>query len=252
MSAFAIAATAFGLIFGSTLLGMRLRASLPENHLSGDSKDVIRLATALIATMAAVVLALLFASTRASYEHTSAHVSRLTANMIELDQLLEEYGPEAAPLRQVMRDEIDPLINSIWRESALTTGATAPSRLSGSSQSVIYKLRELVPRTAVQSSLQARALQIGTDMGQIRLILFAQPTDLISRPFVGALVLWLMFIFATFSMSARPNTTIVVVMFICVLSTSSAIFLIVELGQPFDGLMQISSESLRHGLPPLR
>ena len=99
MPAIVAASVAFVLIFGSTLFGMFIRSRVPDHHLAGDSKDVIRLATALIATMSAVVLALLFASTRASFEQTSATVTRLTADVIELDHVLDDYGPEAAPLR---------------------------------------------------------------------------------------------------------------------------------------------------------
>ena len=65
---------------------------------------MIRLATALIGTMAAVVVALLFASTRSNYEATNSHVARLTAGVVELDQLLKEYGgPESLALRRALR-----------------------------------------------------------------------------------------------------------------------------------------------------
>ena len=116
---------------------------------------------------------------------------------------------------------------------------------------VLYGVRGLTPRDHIQTSLQVRALQLSTDVSQTRLILFTQLPDSISRPFMTALVLWLAFIFGTFSMSAAPNRTIVAVLFICVFSASAAIFLILELGQPFDGLMQIPNAALRHALPPL-
>ncbi|MDP1961831.1 MAG: DUF4239 domain-containing protein, partial [Reyranella sp.] len=115
MSPIAFAATAFALIVASAIAGAFLRQKLPEHHLTGDSKDVIKLAIALIATMSALVLALLFASTRTSFERTSGYVSRMTADIVELDRLLQHYGPEAAPVRQSLRAEIGPLIDSIWR-----------------------------------------------------------------------------------------------------------------------------------------
>ena len=87
----------------------------------------------------------------------------------------------------------------------------------------------------------ARALSISGDLEQTRLSLIAQPTDSLSKPFVVVLVLWLCFIFLSFSMSAKANTTLVVMLVICAFSASSAIYLILELEQPFDGLMQISA-----------
>lgn len=250
MSPIAAAGTAFALILGSMILGTVLRLRLPEQHLTGDSKEVIRLATALVATMSALVLALLFASTRSSFEHTSSSVSRMTADIVELDALLGEYGPEAAPLRKALRGEVGPLIDSIWRDDAVNNGSqdTAPT---SHSRTVIYMLRELKPQNAIQSSLQARALQVSTDLAQIRLTLSAQPADSTSKPFITVLVLWLMFIFATFSMSAKPNTTLASVLFICILSASGAIYLILELGLPFGGLMQVSNDTLRSALTPL-
>jgi len=102
-----IALSSFGLILVSIGGGLFLRYGLPDDHLSGDSKDVIRLATALIGTMAAVVVALLFASTRSSYEATNSHVARLTAGVVELDQLLKEYGgQESVMLRQALRSDV--------------------------------------------------------------------------------------------------------------------------------------------------
>jgi hypothetical protein len=248
MPAIVAASIAFAIIFGCTLLGMFVRSRVPDHHLAGDSKDVIRLGTALIATMSAVVLALLFASTRGSFEHTSTTVTRLTTDIIELDQTLEAYGPEATPLRKALRDAIVPMIDSIWRDGLTKSQADQPYTRH---ESFLYGIRELVPRGPVQVSLQSRALQLGTDVSQTRLSLFIQLADSISRPFMLALVLWLAFIFGSFSMSAAPNRTMIVVLFICVLSASTAIFLILELGQPFDGLMQISNTGLRNALPPL-
>ncbi|MFO1079384.1 MAG: hypothetical protein U1E23_01980 [Reyranellaceae bacterium] len=241
------AGTAFALILGSALTGMILRHLLPEHHLSGDSKDVIKLATALIATMSALVLALLFSSTRTSFEHTSASVSRMTADIVELDQLLEEYGPEAKPVRAALRGSIGPMIDSIWRDDAAARGVK-PSPPSHN-ESVLYLLRELTPKTTAQSSIQARAVQVATDLAQTRLALFAQPSDSISSTFVIVLIIWLMFIFAVFSMSSPPNATLGVVLAICILSASAAIYLILELGLPFGGLMQVSYEGLRTALP---
>jgi hypothetical protein len=224
---------------------MGLRRALPEQHLSGDSKDVIKLATALVATMSALVLALLFASTRQSFEHTSMAVSRLTADLTQLDRVLSEYGPEAAPLRTALRAEVGPLIDSIWKENA---ARRPPVAEKPHEQSVLYMIRELSPKTTVQSSLQARALQLSTDLVEIQLNLSSQPPDSISTPFIDVLILWLMFIFAVFSMSSPSNATLMAVLFLCILSASGAVYLILELGQPFDGLMQVPDDGLHSAL----
>ena len=143
------------------------------------------------------------------------------------------------------------MVDSIWHGNAKPSGKTAPFRSTVQGEAVFYKLQELSPRDAIQRSLQARAMQISTDLAQTRLLLFARPVDAMSTPFLMVLVLWLTLIFASFSVFARPNAMIVVVLFVCVLSASSAIFLILEMGSPFEGLMQISSAPLRNALQPL-
>jgi hypothetical protein len=248
LSAIAVSAIVFALIFGGTLLGMLLRSRLPEHHLTAESKEVVRLATALVGTLAALVLGLLVASTRSSYEQTSGQISRMIVDSVVLDWLLAEYGPEATPLRQALRETMGAMADSIWRADRRSAG---PFLANGASEAAYYQIQALVPHDAVQRALQARATQIATDLAQTRLLLFAQPADAISTPFLMVLVLWLALIFTSFTTFAPPNGTVAAVMFVCVLSASSAIFLILEMGSPFDGVMQISSEPLRNALGPM-
>lgn len=247
MSPIQFAAVAFVCIIISAIGGALLRSRLPEHHVSGDSKDVIKLSIALVATMSALVLALLFASTRTSFERTSGLVSRLTADIAELDRVLKHYGPEAEPVRTALRGEIQPMIDAIWREDAATRGATRDES-KAPEEEVLYMLQDLQPSSSKQRALQARALQISTDLQQTQLALFAQPTDSISNTFLVVLIVWLMFIFGIFSISSPPNPTLFVVIAICILSASAAFYLILELGLPFGGLMQLSSEPLRNVL----
>ena len=250
MSAVTVGLVAFGLILASVAVGLMMRQWVPEAHISGDSKEVIRLATALIGTMAAVVLALLFASTRTSFEATNSSVGRMTTSVIELDHMLQQYGPEAKLLREALRRDVIAIIASIWQDD-VTVQQRKAANSQGAEVQVLTMLRQLTPANPLQTAVQARALSVSGDLEQTRLSLIAQPTDSISKPFVVVLVLWLCFIFLSFSMSAKANTTLVVILVICAFSASSAIYLIIELGQPFDGLMQIPNDALRNALEPL-
>lgn len=249
MSAVAVALITFALILSSVAVGLVLRRWLPEQHLSGDSKDVIKLATALIATMSALVIALLFASTRTSYEFTGGQVSRLTAGVIELDRLLKGFGPDGVVLRQTLRKDVAVMADSIWHEEAASSYAQGPAPMQEAE--VMTQLRQLAPRDPLEVSLRASAIAATAELAKVQSALYAQTPDSISRPFVVVLVLWLCFIFGSFAMSANANATLLGVLFFCALSAASAIYLIMELGQPFDGLMQLSSAQLRNALGPL-
>jgi hypothetical protein len=170
----------------------------------------------------------------------------MTADLLELDQLLDQYGPSAQPVRTALRADIGPWIDAIWQENAQAQGREAVPRPHR--ESVAFLLRSLTPKDPAQTSLQARALQVSIDLAETRLALFAQPADTISITFIIVLVVWLMFIFGVFSMNSPPNATLGVVLFICILSASTAIYLILELAQPFDGLMQLSNAGLRAAL----
>ena len=167
-----------------------------------------------------------------------------------LDQLLKEYGgPESLELRGALRNDTAATVSAIWRgEAPMTAQLLRPLTQE---DTVLYKLRQLEPKTSVQTAIKVRALAVSNDIEQTRLMLLAQPPDTLSRPFITVLVLWLCFIFASFSMSSKANPTLVAVLLICGFTAATAIYLILELGQPFDGLLQLSNRALSRALPPL-
>src|SRR5579863_6571692 len=94
MSEMAIAWVVFGCVFGGALLGMFLRRSLPESHFSGETKDVVKVAIALIATMAALVLGLLISSAKSAYDTRNGALMQMSVDILMLDRGLAHYGPE--------------------------------------------------------------------------------------------------------------------------------------------------------------
>src|SRR6516164_1693898 len=103
MSSLAISCIVFACILGGTLLGMMLRTFLPEKHLSGESKDLVKLGMGLIGTMTALVLGLLIASAKSSFDTQRNGLAQLSANIIFLDRILAHYGPEAKESREQLR-----------------------------------------------------------------------------------------------------------------------------------------------------
>jgi len=153
--------------------------------------------------------------------------------------------------RDALRRSITPLIDQIWREGSSGVTATTPFEPTATIEEAFHKVTELSPQNDNQRALQSRAIQVFADLAHTRLLLFAQTDNPIPKPFLVVLVFWLTIIFASFSLFTRPNTTVVAALIIFALSTSGAIFLILELGQPFSGLMRISSAPLRNALAPL-
>src|ERR1700731_3314981 len=249
MSAAVLSCLIFALTLGGILLGALLRTTLPQHHLSKDSQDVVRLGVGLIATIAALVLGLLIAAAKGSFDTQSGQVKQITADMILLDLLLEKYGPEALPIRVEMRGVIGPLADRIWHEKP--ADAARPFARDTKAESVYVGIQALSPKNDLPRSLQSRAAQVSTDLAQIRLLLFAESDSAIPAPFIAILAFWLIIIFASFSLFAALNVTVFAFLALFALSASGAIFLILELSQPFTGLLAIPSEPLRNALGPI-
>jgi hypothetical protein len=91
----------FACVFGSAMLGLFAGNVLPEHHLSQDSKDVVKLGTALIATMAALVLSLLISSAKNTFDKMSDELLQNAARVVSLDRDLADYGPETREIRDL-------------------------------------------------------------------------------------------------------------------------------------------------------
>jgi hypothetical protein len=251
MSPLSLSSIAFACVFGGTFLGMFLRRRLPGHHLTGDTKDVVRLGTGLIGTMAALVLGLLIASANSTYETQSGQVRQLTANIVFLDNTLAQYGPETNSVRNLLRHAVTTLADRIWRENGSDAGKTEAFEASAAALEFYDEILKLPSRDETQRSLQARAIDTSNDLAKTRLLLFATAGGSIPMPFFVILILWLTIIFASFSLFAETNATTIAALGLFAFSAAAAIFLILELSQPFTGLMRISSEPLRNALAPL-
>ena len=106
----------FALIFGGALAGMAIRPLLSEHHLHSDSKDVVKLTAGLIGTLTALVLGLLIASAKTTFDQKTNQVKQMSATIILLDDLLTQYGPEATSVRKLLRQSIPPMADRIWHE----------------------------------------------------------------------------------------------------------------------------------------
>jgi Protein of unknown function (DUF4239) len=251
MSPIAVSLIALAVILAGALLGALLRRNLPQHHLADDTKDYVRLGTGLIATIAALVLGLLIGSANSSYDTVSSQVRHLTADIVVLDRLLDQYGPESRDARNLLRAAIEPLVERIWRQDSLEASKGTPFRASAESEAAFAKVQELSPKTETQRTVKAQATQLFTDMSQTRLLLFEHGDSSIPMPFLGVLIFWLSVIFMSFSLFSRLTPINVVALAVFTISASAALFLILELSQPFVGLMQISSTPLRNALAPL-
>ena len=244
MRSIGISAIVFVCIFGASLLGMLLRSTLPEHHLSSDSKDAVKVGIGLVGTMAALVLGLLVASAKGNYDSQGAALTQLAANVVMLDRILAHYGPETKEVRDSLRLAVNGFIDSVWSK-------TGSGLVPGGNEILYEKIQGLSPKDDRQRALQAQALSIAMSSAQTRWLMYEQGVASVSMPLLVVLVLWLSLILGSFGLFAPVNGTVIGSMCVCALAVSAAIFLILEMYSPFSGLIQLSSAPLQAALAHL-
>lgn len=249
MRAFILAGIIFILTLGGIWLGTLLRRTLPRHHLNEDAKDVVRLGVGLIAAIAALVLGLLISAAKGSFDTQTTQVNQITANLILLDRVLEQYGPEARPIRGHMRNVVGHFADQLWREKEMISAGSFQT--DAAAERVYSEIHKLTPQNEVQRSLQSRAVQVINDLAQVRFLLFSESENLIPTPFLAILAFWLVIVFASYSMFSPLNVTLFATLALFAFSSACAIFLILELGRPFTGLMKVSIVPLRNALGPI-
>ena len=234
--------------FGAALLGMFLHAKLPDRHLDADSRDVVKLVMGLIATISALVLSLLIASASTSYDRQNSDLKALSANIILLDRMLESYGPGAKGVRDGLRDVVRQAHDRIWSPKGVRPEDINSVETRNSTKANVDRLHRLAPTNDTERMMQVRAIQQSESITRARLLMFEHLGSSIPWPFLTVLVLWICMLFLGFGLFSSPNATVTVSLFGGALSIACAIFLILQLNDPYRGLMRISDEPLRDAI----
>ena len=248
MSPIVIAFVVLACTFGGALLGMFLGTVLPEHHLSEASKDVVKLVTGLIATLAALVLGLLVASSKSAFDSANEGFRQSAAKVILLDRTLAQYGPETKDVREMLRKGFAARIDQLFPKAGSQHSALGAAQGTAAIEGFAQKLRALSPQTDAQRSLQSRAVEIMDSVAQARWMEIEEEENAIPTPFLVVLVLWLAVMFASFGLFAPRNAIAVTVLFLGALSLSGAIFLIEELNNPLGGFISISRAPMDRAL----
>ena len=244
MSSIAAALIVFACVFGGALIGMAVQPALPKHHLSEDTKDVMKMAIALLATLGALVLGLLISSAKTAHDTRRSELVELSANIALLDRVLAHYGPETGAARAELRSFVAAALDRIGRNGdpqliAIDAGKKSPF------EEIYDKVEALTPATDAQRALFARATDMIMSLGHSRVLLSADTKASIPLPFLIVLVFWFTVIFCSIGIFAPRNATVAAVLLVSAVSVAGAIFLILELDRSFEGIIQISSAPLR-------
>jgi len=228
------------------LLSGLIRHRVPEHHRSADTKDSIKLAVGLIATMTALLLGLLVASAKGAYDASSAEVTNMAGKFAFVGRLLDDYGPEAKPIRSELAVIVKHTIQRLW------SSQNSPPELAEQNfrnRTRLYSsIEQLQPTNDLQKILKTQVASESIQLDEIRSLLLVQAAPSVAPPLLIVVVAWLFIIFFAFTFLAPPNATAHVALFLSAFAVSGAIFLVLELEGPFSGLLQITKQPMQIAL----
>jgi hypothetical protein len=227
------------LAFGAGMLGLQLHRALPEKHAPDRARDMIGAMTGMLSLLLALVLGTLVGSAYTIYATQKAELETLAARTLQLDAALEAFGPEAQPGRDGLRKAITQSYNKIWgQETPDLEGLDVKSVMAGT-KVLDQFLMSLTPKTDAQKQGLATANVAAGLIAQTRLLMMLQLAGGISWPMLAIVVCWSLLLFCGYGLVSPVNATVVTALALGAIAVASAIFIIIELSQPYAGLFRL-------------
>jgi hypothetical protein len=243
MGSLGIALASFACLFGGALAGTSLARVLPKHHLDDDSKKALERGLAIIGTVAGLVLGLLVASATGAYNAQRGYVIQMAAEIALLDRALAHYGPEAAPVRATLGGDARRLLVELWPPPGTPPSDSVPGNRRN--EALFDQLEELTPKNAFQTSVKGIAINLALDLGRTRWLIYEGLASSVSVPLLAILIFWFCVTFCGIGIFAPRNATTLVGLALCAIAISGAIYLIVAMYSPFEGLIRIPSTALQ-------
>ena len=247
--AFAVAIAV--LAFGAGLLGLKLHVWLPGKHAPDRAREMIGAMTGLLGLLLALVLGTLVGSSYTLYATQKSGLEAEAARILQLDAALEAYGPEAEPGREGLRKAVRQIYDKIWgSQTADLTGMNVKTVVDA--QKLLDQfLLSLTPRTDAQKQLLATANVAAGQIAQTRILMMLQLAGGISWPMVAIVVCWSLLLFCGYGLVSPVNATVIVTLGLGAVAVASAIFMIIELSQPYSGWFRIPAAGMMQAIQAL-
>ena len=228
------------LAFAAGLVGLKLHDWLPEKHALDRSREMIGAITGLLGLLLALVLGTLVGSAYSLYALEKSEVETLSARSLQLDSALEAFGPEGQPGRDGLRKAIIQSYNRIWgHETADVSGMDVKAVVAGG-RILDQFLASLTPKTDAQKQALANANAAAAQIQQTRILMDLQVASGVNWPMLAIVVCWSLLLFCGYGLVSPVNATVVVSLVLGAIAVASAVFLIIELTNPFVGLIKLS------------
>jgi hypothetical protein len=247
-----IISVAVGLLaFAMGLVGLYLKRLLPERHMSMGSRDMIGAIMGLLSLLLALVLGTLVGSAHQFFTSQKAELESLGARSLELELAFRQYGPETEPLRQMMKTSVQEAHDAAQGNRKAYEQHFEIGDYLSKFEKWNDMVASLAPSTPQQTALLSSIRSISASFQQTRLLMSEQLASSISWPLLVIVVGWALLLFCGFGVMSGLNLTSVVALALGAFAVATAIFLILELNQPFSGLLHVPAMSIEATLKAL-
>lgn len=237
-------------ILGGAFAGIKIRGWLPADHLTDETKSLVSVSMAVVATISALVLGLLISNANTSFTRLGGDVTALSAQILRLDHILRRYGPDAEPPRKSLLQYAEHKVDDLFPDGRANVHLGNPVTYD-LLQRVEEQLLSIKPASRRDEWWLGQAMVLAGKIGDTRWLLAQQVGQGTPKAFVALLVFWLTLLFASFGLFAPRNLTCIVTLTLCALAVAGAVTMILELEQGLGGLVRVSSGPMRHAVQTL-
>ncbi len=239
------------LAFVAGVVGLKLHIVLPERDAPDRARDMIGAMTGLLGLLLALVLGTLIGASYTLYATQKAELETLAArSSCSSIPRLKLTGRRRRKGARDCEEKIQQSFDEIWGgQSADIRDMSIKSVVAGS-KTLDQFLLSLTPKTDAQKQLLATANGAAGQIAQTRILMMLQLAG-ISRPMLAIVICWSLLLFCGYGLVSPINATVIVWLAMGSLSVASAIFLIVELSQPYSGLFRIPPYGLIQAIEAL-
>jgi hypothetical protein len=244
-----IAIVIFLLTLAAGYAGLQVQKQLADIHKTGESRGVVGQIAGLLTLLLALVLGTLIGVSFAYFSTQKTELEGFASQVLRLDQALAQYGPETKPLRDKIKAGIQKGYDTFWGG-----GDADPSLLSveaplANAQGISDFLATLKPQTDAQKAALAAANQYASMVETSRLLMSLQvASGPVSWVLIAIMVFWTVALFFGIGLFAEPNGLVIAALAFGAASIAFAMFLILELGLPYTGMLKVSPAALQQAI----
>src|SRR5271167_3388788 len=226
--------------FVSALAGFGAHWVLPAAYVV-ESKGMIGSVVGLVASLLSLVLSLLIWTSHGLCTTQESQLQTIGSSIIRLDFVLKAYGPEAELGRALLREHVERIRARLWsnlNERGFIYRAEVPEDV----HRVIAFFVSLRPANDEERQYLTSARDIFGTIVETQVTIFRSLVDRVPFLLLVVVLGWSCVLFFGYGLLSDIDALTIVLAAVGAICVASAVFLILELSDPYSGLFRMPQE----------